>query len=176
MNTSALARLPSQNTNKKNLGDAYLKFQFGQQTPAVLSMSRAQEVVILPVGAITPMPNMPACVMGLVNRRSKVLWVIDLARMLGLPTIEINVQHYNIVIISNGTSTFGVIVQAVEGVVRLTAESIQSPLAQVSSSLVPYLRGCVLQEQEILLVLDAEAIMLSPLLNGEERMHQSSPI
>lgn len=119
---------------------------------------------------------MPACVMGLVNRRSKVLWVIDLARMLGLPPIEINVQHYNIVIISNGTSTFGVIVQAVEGVVRLTAESIQSPLAQVSSSLVPYLRGCVLQEQEILLVLDAEAIMLSPLLNGEERMHQSSPI
>jgi positive phototaxis protein PixI len=176
MNTSALARLPNQNTNKKNLGDAYLKFQFGQQTPAVFSMSRAQEVVILPVGAITPMPNMPAYVMGLLNRRSKVLWVIDLARMLGLPPIEINVQHYNIVIISNGTNTFGVIVQAVEGVVRLTAECIQSPIAQVSSSLVPYLRGCVLQEQEILLVLDAEAIMRSPLLNSEERMHQSSPI
>ncbi len=119
---------------------------------------------------------MPAYVMGLLNRRSKVLWVIDLARMLGLPPIEINVQHYNIVIISNGTSTFGVIVQAVEGVVRLTAECIQSPIAQVSSSLVPYLRGCVLQEQEILLVLDAEAIMRSPLLNSEERMHQSSPI
>lgn len=166
MNTSALARLPNPNPNKKNLGDAYLKFQFGQQTPAVLSMSRAQEVVVLPVGRLTPMPNMPACVMGLLNRRSRVLWVIDLARLLGLPPIEINVQHYNLVIISNGSATFGLIVQAVEGVVRLTPDAIQSPLGHLSSSLVTYLRGCVLQEQEILLVLDAEAIMRSPLLNS----------
>jgi twitching motility protein PilI len=166
MNTSALARLPNQNTKKKNLGDSYLKFQFGQQTPAILSMSRAQEVVILPVGRLTPMPNMPPFVMGLLNRRSRVLWVIDLALMLGLPAVETNIQYYNLVIISNGSATFGVIVQTVEGIVRLTPESIRSPLGQVSSSLVPYLRGCVLQEQEILLVLDAEAIMGSPLLHN----------
>ena len=166
MNTSALARLPNQNTNKKNLGDSYLKFQLGQQTPAVLSMSRAQEVVILPVGRLTPMPNMPPYVMGLLNRRSRVLWVIDLALMLDLPSVETNVQYYNLVIISNGISTFGLIVQAVEGIVRLTQTSIRSPLGQVSSSLVPYLRGCVLQEQDILLVLDAEAIMRSPLLHN----------
>jgi twitching motility protein PilI len=168
MNTSALARLPNQNTNSKNLGDTYLKFKFGQQTPAVLSMSRASEVVVLPVERLTPMPNMPAHVMGLLNRRSRILWVIDLASMLGLPGIEINVQHYNIVIISNGSATFGLIVQAVEGVVRLSADCIQSPLGQVSSGLVPYLRWCVLQEQEILLVLDAEAIMRSPLLHAGE--------
>jgi twitching motility protein PilI len=112
------------------------------------------------------MPNMPPYVMGLLNRRSRVLWVIDLALMLGLPAVETNVQQYNLVIIGNGSSQFGVIVQAVEGVVRLTQTSIRSPLGQVSSSLVPYLRGCVLQEQEILLVLDAEAIMRSPLLHN----------
>jgi Chemotaxis signal transduction protein len=43
--------------------------------------------------------------------------------------------------------------------VRLTPELIQSPINQVSSGLIPYLRGCVLQEKEILLVLDAEAII-----------------
>jgi twitching motility protein PilI len=166
MNTSALALSKNQPQNKKNLGDTYLKFQFGQQTPAVLSMSRAQEVVVLPIGRLTPMPNMPAYVMGLLNRRSKVLWVLDLALMLGLPGVETNVQHYNIVIISNGSASIGLIVQAVEGVVRLTPESIQTPLGQVSSSLVPYLRGCILQEQEILLVMDAEAIMRSPLLHN----------
>jgi len=158
MNTSALARLNPPQT-KKNLGDAYLKFHFGQQTPAILSMSRAQEVVILPVHRLTPMPNMPDYVMGLLNRRSKVLWVIDLAKMLGLPGIESNIQHYNLVIIGNGATTFGLIVQGVEGVVRLTPESIQSSLGQLSASLVPYLRGCVLQEPEIFLVLDSEAII-----------------
>ncbi len=129
-------------------------------------MSRAQEVVVLPVGRLTPMPNMQPFIMGLLNRRSKVLWTIDLALMLGLPAVESNVQHYNIVIISNGSASLGLIVQAVESVMRLTPESIQSPLGQVSSNLVPYLRGCSLQEQEILLVLDAEAIMLSPLLHN----------
>ncbi|HEY9835861.1 MAG TPA: chemotaxis protein CheW, partial [Vampirovibrionales bacterium] len=58
------------------------------------------------------------------------------------------------------------IVQAVEGVLRLTPENIQPPLGQVSSGLVPYLRGCVLLDTEILLVLDAEAIMRSPLLHN----------
>lgn len=166
MNTSALARLPNPPQNKKNLGDSYLKFQFGQQTPAVLPMSRAQEVVILPVGRLTPMPNMPPYIIGLVNRRSRVLWMVDLAMMLGLPAVETNVQHYNIVIISNGSTTFGVIVQAVEGVLRLMPENIQSPFGQVSVDLVPYLRGCVLQEKEVLLILDAEAICRSPFLQN----------
>lgn len=159
MNTSALALSKTSAQNKKNLGDTYLKFKFGQQTTAVLLMNRAQEVVILPVERLTPMPTMPPHVMGLLNRRSRVMWVIDLARMLGLPGTEINVQHYNVIIISNGPATFGLIVQAVEGIVRLTPDVIQSPLSQVSSGLVPYLRGCVLQEQEILLVIDAEAII-----------------
>lgn len=166
MNISALALLPNKSQNKKNLGDSYLKFQFGQYTPAVLSMSQAQEVVILPPDRLTPMPNMPAPVMGLLNRRSRVLWVIDLAGMLGLPPVETNVQHYNLVIIRNESISLGLIVQEVEGVVRLMPESIQSPLGQVSSGLVPYLSGCILQEQEFLLALDAEAIMRSPLLNG----------
>ena len=166
MNSSALAHLTKPKTNKKNLGDAYLKFQFGKHSPAVLSMTQAQEVFVLPVGRLTAMPNMPSYVMGLLNRRSKVLWVIDLAKMLGLPGIETNVQHYNSVIINSGSVSLGVIVQAVEGVVRLTPESIQPPLGQVSSGLVPYLRGCVLLDTEILLVLDAETIMRSPLLHN----------
>lgn len=166
MNSSALARLTNPKTNKKNLGDAYLKFQFGKHSSAVLSMGQAQEVFVLPVGRLTPMPNMPPYVMGLLNRRSKVLWVIDLAKMLGLPGDLTNVQHYNSVIINSGSVSLGVIVQTVEGVVRLTPESIQPPLGLVSSGLVPYLRGCVLLEKEILLVLDAETIMRSPLLHN----------
>ena len=79
--------------------------------------------------------------------------------MLGLPGVETNVQQYNIVIIRNQSATLGLIVAVVEGVIRLTSESIQSPVEQVSSSLVSYLQGCILQESEILLLLDAEAIL-----------------
>lgn len=164
MKTSALALLPNKPQEQNNLGETYLKFKFGQQTAAVFSMSRAQEFVILPPERLTPMPNMPAYVMGLLNRRSRVFWVIDLAKMLGLVPIEANLQQYHLIIIRNDSTSLGLIVQAVEGVVRLKTESIQSPLGQVSSALVPYLSGCILLQQEILLALDAEAIIRSPLL------------
>ncbi|NEQ64576.1 MAG: purine-binding chemotaxis protein CheW [Symploca sp. SIO1B1] len=156
---NALALVPTQPLETKNQGDTYLKFQLARQTPAVLSMIQAQEVIVLAPSRLTPMPNMPPYVMGLLNRRSRVLWVIDLSRMLGLPGVETNVQQYSIVIIGNESATLGLIVVAVEGVLRLTSECIQSPIEQLSSSIVPYLRGCILQEQEILLLLDAEAIM-----------------
>jgi positive phototaxis protein PixI len=157
--TNTLALLPKKPLHPKNQGDTYLKFQLGEKTSAVLSMSRAQEVIVLPPGRLTPMPNMPPYVLGLLNRRSRVLWVIDLGKMLGLPEVLTNVQQYSIIIIRNSSGALGLVVQTVEGVVRLTPDSIQSPHGQVSSNLVPYLRGCTLQEREILLVLDTEAIM-----------------
>lgn len=159
--TNTLALLPNKPLQAKTQGDAYLKFLLRQQTPAVLSMSRAQEVIVLPLTRLTPMPNMPPHILGLLNRRSKVLWVMDLAQMLGLPGAETNVQQYSIVIIRNDAGSLGLVVETVEGVVRLVPDSIQSPHSQVSPSLIPYLRGCTLQEREILLVLDAEAIMRS---------------
>ncbi|NEO03315.1 MAG: purine-binding chemotaxis protein CheW [Moorea sp. SIO3I7] len=176
MNTSALANIPQTwsqlasitkaSEQHNNIGDAYLKFLLNEQTPAVISMNQAQEVLVLPQERLTPMPNMPLYVQGLMNRRSRVLWVIDLAQMLGLPTVETNVQQYNIVTLRNQSASLGVAVQSIEGVLRLTPDCIQSPLGQVSSGLVPYLRGCALQEQEILLVLDGLAIMASSLLHN----------
>jgi twitching motility protein PilI len=44
------------------------------------------------------------------------------------------------------------------------ADNIRSPVGQVASSLVPYLCGCVVEEEEILLVLDAVHILESAIL------------
>ena len=104
---------------------------------------------------------MPPFVLGLMNRRSRAIWVINLAQMLGLNETLTTGQQYNVIIIRNGSVYLGVVVQSVEGVIRLTQESIQSAQGQISSGLVPYLRGCTLSETEILLVLDAEGIIRS---------------
>ncbi|MBF2000174.1 MAG: purine-binding chemotaxis protein CheW [Synechococcales cyanobacterium C42_A2020_086] len=151
-------------------GDAHLKFRLGHQTPAVFSMQCVQEALILPARRLTPMPNVPAPLLGLINRRSRVLWVLDLAQILGLALLDLNAQQYTLVLIQVGAVSLGLAVQQVEGIVRLAPEAIQPPVGQISSSLVPYLRGCALQhqeeKQEIVLVLDAEAIVQSPLLRN----------
>jgi twitching motility protein PilI len=170
MNMSALTLSSASPRSQRSLGDAYLKFRLGYQTPAVFSMRYVQEALILPARRLAPMPNMPAPMLGLMNRRSRVLWVIDLAHMLGLATLDANVQQYTIIQIQVGSVPLGLAVHQVEGMIRLPTDVIQSPLGHVTATLVPYLRGCILQQQdqtqEIVLVLDAEAVVQSPILTN----------
>jgi positive phototaxis protein PixI len=171
MKSFAIARTHS----LKAPGDTYLKFHLSRQIPAVLSMRYIQEAMILPSRRLTPMPNMPAPMMGLMNRRSRVVWVLDLAQLLGLAVFDAaSTQQYMLILIQVGSIPLGLAVHQVEGIMRLDTAAVQSPVGQVSAALVPYLRGCVLQEspketaqqpsKEVLLVLDAEAIAQSPIL------------
>ncbi len=160
MDNSILASPLNQPDN--NPGDSYLKFQIDFQTTGVLSMEYTQEVLTVPIERITPMPNMHEAVLGLFNRNSRVLWVVDLAQLLYLQPIIPNAQQYNIVIIRVGQTPLGLIVQEVKGITRFTPDRIQPATGIVSTHLLTYLRGCILQSKEILLVLDAEAIVCSP--------------
>jgi positive phototaxis protein PixI len=168
INLSALA-LSADRPQK--VGDAYLKFRLDLQTPAVLLMKQVQEVLVLPANRLTPMPNMPPCVMGLMNRRSRILWVVDLPQMLGLPFSHSYTQQYNLVILRAGTIALGALVQRVEGMVWLPQEQVMPPTNHVPPHLVSYLRGCILQDREILLVLDAEAILQSSHFRQDSPMH-----
>jgi len=168
MNTSALVR-SSSNSNRTS-GDAYLRFELCSQTSAVLVMRHVQEAMILPARRLTPMPNMPACMLGLMNRRSRVLWVIDLAQMLGLAVLDANTQQYNLVLTQVGSISIGLAVQQIEGITWINPDRIQPYIGQIIPTLVPYLRGCTVQQQEqrqeMLLVLDAETIAHSPMLRN----------
>ena len=168
MNTSALVR--SSSSSNRTSGEAYLRFELCPQTSATLFMRHVQEAMILPARRLTPMPNMPACMLGLMNRRSRVLWVIDLAQMLGLAMLDANTQQYHLVLIQVGPIALGLAVQHVEGITWINPDRIQPSIGQVIPSLVPYLRGCTIQQQEqkqeMLLVLDAESITQSPILRN----------
>jgi positive phototaxis protein PixI len=165
MNPSALAQTRLTSGRSQKTGDAYLRFELYPQTSAVFSMRHVQEAMVLPARRLTPMPNMPACMLGLMNRRSHVLWVVDLARLLGLAALDTNVQQYNLIIIQVGAVTLGLAVQQVEGITWVELNQIQSPIGQIIPSLIPYLKGCALHQQEqtrsLLMVLDAEAVAQS---------------
>jgi len=152
---------------QNSLGDGYLKFQLNQQTAAILAMAHTQEAMVLSIESITPMPNMPGCILGLMNWRSRIIWAIDLPRMLNLEAIDTRMQQYNVIVIKVESLLLGLVVQQIKGITKVIADDIHSPIGQVASSLVPYLRGCVVQEEEILLVLDAQAILQSSILRSD---------
>ena len=151
---------PKRNYSQK----PYLKLELSQQVFAVLPMENAREVLRIKRDRLTLIPNMPDCIFGLINQRSRIFWVVDLSQLLDLTPIDRSLQAYNLIIIQTANSSLGLIVPNIKGVTRFTVEDIQSPIGNVASGLVPYLTGCVLIETAILLVLDAEAIMTSPLL------------
>ena len=157
---------PSQasSANSKNVGLPYLHLQLEADIQAILPMKDTQEVLTVASERITVMPNMPSCVLGLLNQRSRVIWVVDLPQMLELQPLERNFQQYQMAIIRVNDLPLGIIVPRIKGVMRLPASAIQSTVGNVASGLVPYLQGCCLQKDRVLLVLDAEAIINSPLL------------
>lgn len=152
------------NQVETNSGDSFLKFHVELNTPAILAMEQVQEVLLIPARRITPMPNMTESVLGLLNRRNRVLWVIDLAQLLGLQPPGANSQQYNVIIIQAKQINLGLMVQEVQGVTHFAQELIQAPTQLVTSTLIPYLSGCIFQPDEVLMVLNPEAIVLSPTL------------
>lgn len=150
-----------------HLGDGYLRFEINKQTAAVLSMRHTQEAIIVPVDAVTSMPNMPNCILGLTNWRSRIIWVIDLPKMLNLEFIDHRLRQYNVIVLRVESFLLGLVVHEIKGTTKFMADDISSPVGQVASSLVPYLRGCIVQDKEILLVLDAQAIVHSSILRND---------
>ena len=165
MDTSIL--VPQINQIDRTSGNSYLRIELDRQTPAILAMDHTQEVLVVPTRRVTPMPNMAECVLGLLNWRNRVLWVIDLPQMLKLQPLDTAAQQYHIAIIRVRQVPLALVVQEVKGVTQFIPDCIQSPTGLVPSSLIPYLHGCIHQQNEILLVLNTEAIVHSPVLHSD---------
>lgn len=149
---------------QKELGIPYLNLQVDFQTQVCLPMENTQEVLTMNKSRITFVPNMSKNVIGLMNQRSRVFWVIDLSQLLGLQSNIADKQQYNIAIIKVGNIALGLAIEKIQGVIRINDNQIQSPVNEVTADLIPYLKGCVKYVEKMLLILDAHAIIKSPFL------------
>lgn len=165
MNVANLSLLSPISRSQKNMGLPYLSLRLDDQNLALIEMPYTQEVLVVAAERITAIPNLAASVLGLLNQRNRVLWVIDLPQLLGLNPIALDTQQYNLAIIQVGQFPLGLAVAGIEGVMRFNQDAIQSPIGAVQSELTPYLQGCILTEKQVLLVLDASAIVHCPNFN-----------
>jgi positive phototaxis protein PixI len=148
-------------------GESFLKFQLAPKVLALFPAKVVQEATILPSKRVTALPNMPPCLIGLMHRRSRVIWVASLMRLMGLMVPERSMQQYALVIVQVGTSPLALQVETIEGIITISPEAIVPPPAQVNPAIVAYVKGCVTQGEETLLVLDAEAILQSSALQPD---------
>ncbi len=158
-------------------GDPYLRFQLTPEIPALLSMKLVQEAMLVPSGAISPLPNMPDFMIGMMNARDRVFCVVDLGQLMGLPPMPTNLHNCQVVVINlpaltsagseqssvSSSKYLGLAVLRVKGVARFDAEQLQSSAGQkLPTCLAPYMMGYFNQADERILALDTVAIANSP--------------
>jgi positive phototaxis protein PixI len=152
MNVSEIIQLGA--PERKKLGAAYLKVLLDRDTPAAISIEPSR---------IAPMPNMPTHVVGMLSHRSRVFWVIDLAKMLGMPAVNLRQPKLNVLLLEVDRQSVALLVPQIDGVMRFLPEEVISPLGNFSAELVPYLHGWLPHSRDILLVLSTKALVTSPL-------------
>jgi len=138
---------------------SYLHCLIDSKTKAVMSMDKIVEVASVPIERVTPIPNMPIYVLGILNQRNRVFWLIDLPEFLGLAPINLDTQEYNIAIVEIQQKLIGLVVLEIQEVTRYLAEAIE-PSKEVVSRLKSYSQGNIRKsKEESFPILDVESIV-----------------
>ena len=128
---------------------------YGIDIGAVREIIRMQE--------ITNVPRTPEFVEGVINLRGKVIPVVDLRKRFGLSVGEKSAEN-RIVVVDIGGQDIGVIVDAVNEVLRIFTDSVEPPSSVITTADSDYLMGIAKVDDRLLILLDLESV-----LSAEER-------
>lgn len=108
----------------------------------------------------TPLPHSPAFVRGVINLRGAVLSIVDLAARLGLPTSEPSARHV-IIVAQVGPQVAGLLVDAVTGILTVTAETIR-PTPDVASEMARnFVKGVLAIENRMITLITLDHVLPS---------------
>ncbi len=110
---------------------------------------------------ITPIPNAPEFIEGVINLRGNIIPVIDLRRRLNLRHAEAHDGNIWIMILNVEGRVTGFIVDAVTQVLKVPADSIKPPPDIVVSGLhSQYITGVCRIDRQLLILLDFNRVLL----------------
>lgn len=138
-----------------------IEFHIGGEQYALPSTSVRE---VYPLKGLTPLPCTPPFVLGVMNVRGRILPVVDLTSVLGLPKQQLSDQSTVILMKANELEV-GIVTDLVLGVRSLPFATIHPPLSTLANSRARFLHGIT---SEGLVVIDATRLLPSLRLgNGD---------
>jgi purine-binding chemotaxis protein CheW len=128
-----------------------LSFRLGDEE-YVVAVDAVKEV--LKTRDLTPVPNSPDYVLGVMALRGPVLPVIDLCKRLGLPPGEKD-EKSRIIVVSVNDEDAGIQVDRVTGVIRILPDAVR-PTPETIEHGAEFLRGIVRKDDKLYILLDLE--------------------
>jgi purine-binding chemotaxis protein CheW len=147
----------------------YLTFRLGDEEYGV-EILKVQE--IKGYSAITPIPNTPVHIKGVMNLRGTIVPVVDLRSKFGMSPTDYT-PFTVIIVVMVGSKVMGLVVDAVSDVLSIPREDVQPTPdfgAQVDAE---YLNGMARVGDKLVVLLDIDRVLgvgeLSPVVPAESR-------
>ena len=141
------------------LSGKYLFFSLKGQEYGINILKIREIIGLMP---ITPLPETPEFIKGVVNLRGRVIPVIDLRLHLGLEPGDMN-ERSSIIVAetngSNGTAWAGMIVDAVSEVLSIDGAEVEDSLAEVIKVKGHYVQGIAKIAQGVKILLDIDQVI-----------------
>jgi positive phototaxis protein PixI len=165
--------LPELFNPQPKTGEAFLRLQVSPDLTVAIALDWVEETKLLIAQNLTPIPNMPSQVLGLMSNKGQVFWLLSLAQLLGFPETLQNVQRYEVVVVrvflgadQQEELFIGLAVEQIKGSVRLEVQDIISIAQPISPQLEPFLMGSVQHNENSLLILNPESLSNLSLLSN----------
>jgi len=110
---------------------------------------------VYPLKDFTPLPGVPACILGIVNVRGQIIPIVDLKRFFNLNEKGIG-ELNKLIIIRNDTMEFGILADVVCGTKQIYKEDILPVPTTITSIGEEYLKGVTADQ---LIILSAEILL-----------------
>ncbi|MBW4636763.1 MAG: chemotaxis protein CheW [Gloeocapsa sp. UFS-A4-WI-NPMV-4B04] len=148
----------------------YFHVQLRQGMEVVLPLDSAVEVITLNQKEICPIPGVSPALLGVVNQRGKLLWVLQLSDFLGLAKSPKQRLQDNLILLvvtteSANSSAIGrecqlaCVVSALKGIVTLNSIKIKPVSARLAPNLGSFLSGVTEIEQSVVGVLNVNTVL-----------------
>ncbi len=147
-----------ENLQARTKEERLVAFQLGAEKYGV-DINHIREII--PLQAITDVPGVPNYVRGITNLRGRVITVLDLRVKLGLDKTPPTASTC-IVIVEHAGEPLGLIVDDVSEVLQFSEDAIDHPSRTVSGLNNDYMTGVARVGDELLVVLDLEAVLHNP--------------
>ncbi len=164
MNSSSAQKIDSDLQPEQGV-DQYLTFQLAGEEYGV-NILKVQE--IKGWTEVTPMPNTPGAILGVINLRGTVVPIVELRRHFGLPETERGPTTVIIVVkardAKGSVRTMGMVVDAVSEVHNIATSEVQPPPPVGEASDRRAIAGLATMEERMIILLDIDELMTNGIL------------
>ena len=135
---------------ENHLDETFVLFELAGTTYAVPSSDVRQLEMI---EHITPVPNAPEAVEGVMFSRGQVIPALSLRRRFGFPKTDYDLRS-RLIVVSVGERTLGLIVDSAREFKRIPIESISLPPETIAETTGKYISGITSDGDRLVLILD----------------------